>query len=161
MVGEVEIPSPPHLVKSRPHLQAASTRILIFYKPHIVLHESVFRTLETSESAHRNRSFLKRNHFKASFTRTSTFYNSASQKILKVSEATAERRSLEVDLFRLNGFESYYKFTREKMIDICCVGSGVKLITHCPIGQLSLRHRQNFPPANFTPNGYEKSFKMA
>ena len=22
--------------------------------------------------------------------------------------------------------ESYYKFTREKMIDICCVGSGVK-----------------------------------
>ena len=114
MVGEVEIPSPPHLVKSRPHLQAASTRILIFYKPHIVLHESVFRTLETSESAHRNRSFLKRNHFKASFTRTSTFYNSASQKILKVSEATAERRSLEVDLFRLNGFESYYKFTRKK-----------------------------------------------
>ena len=26
--------------------------------------------------------------------------------------------SLEVDLFRLNGFESYYKFTREKTIDI-------------------------------------------
>ena len=37
----------------------------------------------------------------------------------------AERQSLEVDLFRLNGFESY-KFTREKMIDIGSVGSGVK-----------------------------------
>ena len=32
----------------------------------------------------------------------------------------------EVDLFRLNGFESYYKFTRVKKIDLCCVGGGVK-----------------------------------
>ena len=32
----------------------------------------------------------------------------------------------EVDLFRLNGFASYYKFTRVKKIDICCVGRGVK-----------------------------------
>ena len=32
----------------------------------------------------------------------------------------------EVDLFCLNGFESYYKFTRVKKIDICCVGRGVK-----------------------------------
>ena len=31
----------------------------------------------------------------------------------------SERRSLEVDLFHLKGFESYYKFTREKMIGIC------------------------------------------
>ena len=34
--------------------------------------------------------------------------------------------SREVDLFRLNGFESCYKFTRIKKIDICCVGGGVK-----------------------------------
>ena len=34
--------------------------------------------------------------------------------------------SLEDDLFRLNGFESYQKFKREKMIDICCFRSGVK-----------------------------------
>ena len=26
----------------------------------------------------------------------------------------------------MNGFDSYYKFTREKVIDICCVGNGVK-----------------------------------
>ena len=32
----------------------------------------------------------------------------------------------EVDLFRLIGFESYYKFTRVKKIDLCCVGRGVK-----------------------------------
>ena len=32
----------------------------------------------------------------------------------------------EVDLFRLNGFASYYKFTRVKKIDLCCVGGGVK-----------------------------------
>ena len=43
-----------------------------------------------------------------------------------VAQRPSEPRSLEVDLFRLNGFESYNKFTREKMIDICCVGSGVK-----------------------------------
>ena len=44
-----------------------------------------------------------------------------------VAQPPRERRSLEVDLFRLNGFESSYLFTREKkMIDICCVGSGVK-----------------------------------
>ena len=29
------------------------------------------------------------------------------------SERASERRSLEVDLFRLNGFEVYFKFTRE------------------------------------------------
>ena len=32
----------------------------------------------------------------------------------------------EVELFRLNGFESYYKFTQVKKIDICCVERGVK-----------------------------------
>ena len=47
----------------------------------------------------------------------------------EVAQRPSERRSLEVDLFRVNGFESFYKFTREKKkkkIDICCVGSGVK-----------------------------------
>ena len=47
----------------------------------------------------------------------------------EVAQRPSERQSLEVDLFRLNGFESYYKFTREKMIDIYCVGkfgSGAK-----------------------------------
>ena len=60
----------------------------------------------------------------------------------EVAQRPNERR--EVDLFRLNGFESYYKFTREKRIDICCLGSGVKYQTravmqdsHSPIGQLS------------------------
>ena len=45
----------------------------------------------------------------------------------EVAQRPSERRSLVFDLFRLNGFESYYKFTREKkMIDICRVGIGVK-----------------------------------
>ena len=123
--------------------------------------------------------------------------------------------SVEVDLFRLNGYESYYKFTREKTIDISphvrksktvldfgfhavdsgfwsLVGfripwavslvpqtklsrvpdstsknfteSGIRIpyrgqtyavsgvawnITHCPIGQLSWRHRQNLRPFVF------------
>ena len=49
----------------------------------------------------------------------------------EVAQRPSERRSLEVDLFRVNGFESFYKFTREKKkkkIDICCVGSGVKFL---------------------------------
>ena len=45
----------------------------------------------------------------------------------EVAQRPTERRSLEVDFFRLNVFESYYKFTRgKKVIDICCVGSDVK-----------------------------------
>ena len=32
----------------------------------------------------------------------------------EVAQRPSERRSLEVDFFRLNGFESYYKFTRDK-----------------------------------------------
>ena len=44
----------------------------------------------------------------------------------EVAQQASERRRLEVDLFCLNGYESYYKFMREKMIDICRVGSGVK-----------------------------------
>ena len=44
----------------------------------------------------------------------------------EVAQRPSERRSLEVDLFRLSGFESYYKFTREKEIGICCVGSRVR-----------------------------------
>ena len=44
----------------------------------------------------------------------------------EVVQQPSERQSVEVGLFRLNGFESYYKFTREKLMDICCVGSGVK-----------------------------------
>ena len=32
----------------------------------------------------------------------------------EVAQRPSERRSLEVDLFRQRGFESYYKFTREK-----------------------------------------------
>ena len=45
----------------------------------------------------------------------------------------SDQESREIDLFHLNGFESYYKFTREKMIQ----------------------------SVNFVPNRYEKSFKMA
>ena len=48
-------------------------------------------------------------------------------------------RSLEFDLFRLSGFESYYKFTRKKLT--CAVLIVASNITHSPIGQLSLRHR--------------------
>ena len=47
----------------------------------------------------------------------------------EIAQRPSERQSLEVDLFCLNGFESYDKFTHEKMIDIYCVGkfgSGVK-----------------------------------
>ena len=44
----------------------------------------------------------------------------------EVAQRPSERRSLVFDLFRLNGFKSYYKFTREKMIDICRVGIGVE-----------------------------------
>ena len=40
--------------------------------------------------------------------------------------ATEQASHRKVDLFCLNGFESYNKFTRRKMIDICCVGSGIK-----------------------------------
>ena len=43
----------------------------------------------------------------------------------EVAQRPSKRRNLEVDLFRLNGFELYYNFTREKMIDRCCVRSGV------------------------------------
>ena len=32
----------------------------------------------------------------------------------EVAQRPSERRSLKVDLFRLNGFELHYKFTREK-----------------------------------------------
>ena len=39
----------------------------------------------------------------------------------------------EVDLFRLNGFASYYKFTRVKKIDLCCVGGGVKYQTRAVV----------------------------
>ena len=45
----------------------------------------------------------------------------------EVALRPSERLSLEVDLFRLNESESYYKL--KKMIDICCVGSGVKYHT--------------------------------
>jgi len=62
----------------------------------------------------------------------------------------------------------YDKFTCKKMIDIYCLGSGVKYQTravmqnsHTPIGQLSWCHWWNFQPVNLAPNRYEKSFKMA
>ena len=53
----------------------------------------------------------------------------------EVVQQLSERQSVEVGLFRLNGFESYNKFSREKMIDICCVGSGVKYrsLSYCSI----------------------------
>ena len=53
------------------------------------------------------------------------------------SDRASKRGNLEVDLFPLNGFDSYYLFLFEKtMIDKCCVGSGVKYRS-LPIGQLS------------------------
>ena len=53
----------------------------------------------------------------------------------EVAQQLREQRSLEVDLFRLNGFESYFKkkLTREKITEICCVGSGVKYQTRAVV----------------------------
>ena len=53
------------------------------------------------------------------------------------------------------------------MIDICCVGSGVKY--HPPsywsivtsYWSIVNCHRWNFRPVNFATNRYKKSFKMA
>ena len=41
----------------------------------------------------------------------------------EVAQRPSERRSLEVDLFRLHGFESYYKFTGKKKIDNAVSGA--------------------------------------
>ena len=42
----------------------------------------------------------------------------------EVAQRPSERRSLEVDLFRLHGFESYYKFTgKKKKIDNAVSGA--------------------------------------
>ena len=49
------------------------------------------------------------------------------------------RRSREFDLFRLNGFESYYKFTRKKLT--CAVLVVASINSHSPVGQVSLSHR--------------------
>ena len=65
-----------------------------------------------------------------------------------------------VDLFRLNGFESYYKFKREKWLT-CALSGVTSNIIHSPISQLSWRHQWNFRPVNFTPNRYEKFFTIA
>ena len=43
----------------------------------------------------------------------------------EVAQRPSERRNLDVDLFRLNGFKLYYNSTGEKIIDRCCVGSSV------------------------------------
>ena len=43
-----------------------------------------------------------------------------------ISRPATERASRTICQVRSNGFESYYKFTREKMMKICCVGSRVK-----------------------------------
>ena len=79
------------------------------------------------------------------------YYKLTTHKFLKVSEASVNAWghsraateqatvSLEVDLFRLNGFESYYKFTWEKWLTYAVLGAAWN-ITHCPIGQLSWRH---------------------
>ena len=40
--------------------------------------------------------------------------------------ATKQASHRKVDLICLNGFESFNKFTWGKMIDICCVESGIK-----------------------------------
>ena len=39
----------------------------------------------------------------------------------EVAQRPSERRSLEVNLFRLNGFKSHYKFTREKSLTVLLV----------------------------------------
>ena len=60
-------------------------------------------------------------------------------------------------MFRLNGFESYYKFMCEKMIDISCLGSCVKNQTRaavfaCSNKLLSVgewRRRVLLPPSHF------------
>ena len=44
----------------------------------------------------------------------------------EVAQRPSKRRNLEVDLFRVNGSELYFDFTREKIIHRCCVGSRVK-----------------------------------
>ena len=66
--------------------------------------------------------------------------------------------SLRVDFFCQNGFESY-KFTQGKRWLTYAVLGVAWNITHCSIGQLSWRHRQNFRPMNFPPNRYESPLK--
>lgn len=54
-------------------------------------------------------------------SRNFTSYKGA--KRTRKSERSKLQRGRKVDLFRLKGFESYEKFTREKTIDTCCVVS--------------------------------------
>ena len=42
------------------------------------------------------------------------------------SDRASDEVARVVDLFHLNRFGSYYKFSQEKMIDICHGGIGVK-----------------------------------
>ena len=75
----------------------------------------------------------------------------------EVAQRPGYRRSLEIDLFLQNGLESHYKFTREIMIDICYVGSGVKYhsLSYCSIVMTS---SVEFSTVNFASNKYEKVF---
>ena len=63
------------------------------------------------------------------------------KSLLKVSEVkfNASCRAASESRGRLvsPGFELYYKFTRGKMIGMCCIGSGVKYHSLSPIGQSS------------------------
>ena len=58
-----------------------------------------------------------------------------------IAQRLSERRSLEVDLLRLNGFQSYYKFTWEKKWLTYAVSRAAWNITHSPVGQLSWPHQ--------------------
>ena len=75
----------------------------------------------------------------------------------EVPQRPNQRRSLEVDL---KGFESYYNFTREKMIDICCVGSSVTYhsLSYWSIVMMS---RVEFLTGECRAKRCERSFKMA
>ena len=63
------------------------------------------------------------------------------------------------ELFCLKGFGSYFKFTREKMIDICCVESGVKY--HSSYWWIVITAPVEISTNKFRTNLCKKSFKMA
>ena len=80
-----------------------------------------------------------------------------------VAQQLSEQQSHkpEVNLFCLNGFESYYKFTQKKKLFTYAVSGVTSNMTHSPFIQLSLHHWWNFRPVNFVLNRNEKAFKIA
>ena len=78
-----------------------------------------------------------------------------------VTQRPSKQQSLKVDLFRLNGFESYNNINLcgKKMIDICCVRSSVKYHT-MSYWSIVMKSAVEFLTGEFREFSYEKSFKM-